>query len=439
MDPKQRNVLSIVAVIVLVVIAAVLFWPPQTKIRQGLDIQGGVSVILTAKAPVGQALTEDKMDRAQTVLQARVNALGASEATVQRQGSDAILVQLPGIKNQQDALRALGTTGLLEFVDVASLPASEAASIRGWDGTNPKPELKAGTYKPLFTGEVVKNANASVDQQGRPEVTLQFDPTGTQKWAAYTSSHVGQQVAIVLDHQVQSAPSIREAITGGDTAISGSFTAAQVKELAAILQAGSLPVELTPANTQAVGPTLGQQSLEQGLIAALIGLALVMLFMLVFYRALGVVSWASLLSFSAIFLGVLALLSSFGAYALTLPGIAGVVLTIGVATDSSILIFERFKEEVRLGKTMRSAAKSGSRHAIGTSIDADIVTFVTALVLFVVAIGPVRGFALTLMIGIVIDLTVAILLTRPVVIMLAESTVSKAPWLFGLKGGGDRA
>jgi len=439
MDPKQRNVLSIVAVITLVVIAAVLFWPPQTKIRQGLDIQGGVSVILTAKAPAGEALTEDKMDRAQTVLQARVNALGASEATVQRQGNDAILVQLPGIKNQQQALRALGTTGLLEFVDVASLPASEAATIKGWDGRSPKPELKAGSYKPIFTGEVVKNANASVDQQGKPEVTLQFDATGTQKWAAYTSSHVGQQVAIVLDRQVQSAPSIREAITGGDTAISGSFTAAQVKELAAILQAGSLPVELTPANTQAVGPTLGQQSLEQGLIAALIGLALVMAFMLVFYRALGAVSWASLLSFSAIFLGVLALLSSFGAYALTLPGIAGIVLTIGVATDSSILIFERFKEEVRLGKTMRSAAKSGSRHAIGTSIDADIVTFVTAFVLFVVAIGPVRGFALTLMIGIVIDLTVAILLTRSVVIMLAESTVSKAPWLFGLKGGGDRA
>lgn len=433
MDPKQKNLLSIAAIVVLVAVAVWLFWPPQSKIRQGLDIQGGVSVILTAKAPQGQRLTEDMMDRAQTVLSARVNALGASEASVQRQGSDALLVQIPGIKDQQAALKTIQSTGLLEFVDVASLPASEAATIKEGD------RLTAGTYKAVMTGDVVKDAGTTTDDVGNPAVTMTFNAQGKKTWADYTTSHVGQRVAIVLDHVVQSAPNIQEPITGGETRITGKFTADDAKRLAAVLQAGALPVELTPANTQAVGPTLGQQSLQQGLLAALFGLALVMVFMLVFYRALGLVSWASLLSFSAIFLGVLALLSAAGAYALTLPGIAGVVLTIGVATDSSILIFERFIEEVRLGKTARSAAKSGSRHAILTSVDADVVTLIAASALFFLAIGPVKGFALTLMIGIFIDLTVAIFLTRPLVISLAESAASKAPWLFGLKGGGDRA
>ena len=212
-----------------------------------------------------------------------------------------------------------------------------------------------------------------------------------------------------------------------------------LERLAAVLQSGALPVELSIDESRVVGPTLGQDSLRQGLLAALLGLALVAIFMAVYYRGLGVISWFSLLIFASIFLGVLALLSRLGAFALSLPGIAGMVLTIGLAADSSILQFERFKEEVRLGKTFRSAAKSGTRHAIGTSIDADVVTLVSAAAIYIFAIGPVRGFALTLMIGILIDIVVMTLFTRTAIVLLAESVIAKAPTLFGMKGGDQRA
>lgn len=445
MDPKQRNAIYLGVIVVLVVVAWLQFWPPNTQIRQGLDIQGGVSVILEAEPLPGQKLDDQVMDRVLTILTTRVNALGASESSVQRQsagqGGDTILVQLPGIKDQKAALEALGSTGRLEFVDVTSLPATEAANIqsgKAMESDKPPADLTEGTYQPILTGAEVSSAKVAVDENGAPAVDLTFNTEGTKTWATYTAAHIGQQVAIVLDGQVVSAPTIRDAITGGSTQISGGdMTAGEAKRLAAILQAGALPVKLVAQNTERVGPTLGQQALRQGLIAALAGLAIVAVFMAVFYRGLGVISWFSLVIFSSVFLGVLATLSKFGAYTLTLPGIAGIVLTIGLAADSSILMFERFKEEVRMGKTLRSAAKSGTMHAFWTSVDADIVTFVTALVLFAVAIGPVQGFALTLMIGIAIDLTVAFLFTRTVIMLLAESAVSKTPWLFGL-GGGDR-
>ncbi|MDZ4063545.1 MAG: protein translocase subunit SecD, partial [Coriobacteriia bacterium] len=270
---------------------------------------------------------------------------------------------------------------------------------------------------------------------GKIEVNVTMDAKGTNTWAEYTTSHVNELVAIVLDGVVQSAPRVNEPITGGQTAISGSFTPEEAKGLKTVLETGALPVTLTFSESRVVGPTLGQDSLKQGVFAALVGLGIVALFMAVYYRGLGVLSWFSLTCFSSIFLGVLALLSHFNLYALSLPGVAGIVLTIGLAADSSILIFERFKEEVRMGKTYRSAAKSGTKHAVLTSLDADLVTLVSAVMLATVAIGPVRGFAITLIIGICIDLTVAFLFTRSVVIVLAESVVAKAPALFGVKGG----
>jgi preprotein translocase subunit SecD len=202
-----------------------------------------------------------------------------------------------------------------------------------------------------------------------------------------------------------------------------------------VLETGALPVTLIFSESRVVGPTLGQESLMKGLFAALAGLALVALFMGIYYRGLGAISWFSLSIFTSIFLGILAIMSGFGVFALSLPGIAGIVLTIGLAADSSILIFERFKEEARMGKSLRSAARSGTKHAIWTSLDADVVTLVTAVALYAVAIGPVRGFALTLMLGIGIDIVVMTLFTRTAVILLAERA-GKTPWVFGL-GGGD--
>ncbi len=414
----------------------------RTSITQGLDIQGGLSVILTARETSQTAITDDVMDRAELIVRNRVDKLGASEAVIQRQGADSILVQLPGIKNANEALDVLGSTGQLEFVDVNSIsdPAVQA-SVLAYTGQpgQQRPTLPPGSYTPFMTGEVVTDSSIGSDNLGNLEVQVAMSAEGSQIWGQYTSQNVGNRIAIVLDGQVQSAPSINEPILGGNTSISGSFTAEEAKQLQTVLETGALPVTLDFSESRVVGPTLGQESLRQGVLAALIGLGLVAIYMALFYRGLGVITWVSLSFFASIFLGVLAMLSSFGAFALSLPGIAGIVLTIGLAADSSILIFERFKEEVSMGKTYRSAAKSGTRHAIMTSLDANLVTFVSALVMFLVAIGPVRGFALTLMIGLVIDLTVAILFTRTVVVWLAESVIPKMPGLFGVKGGGTDA
>lgn len=444
MDSKQWNYVSLAVILVLVVVSVVLFWPPARQIRQGLDIRGGLSVILTAEKANPTAAD---MDRSLLIMQNRVDGLGVSEATVQREGSNSILVQLPGVKDAQSALEAIGNTGQLEFVDWNSIPATEQVKWETYmenkrkdPDTKPPATLKKGTYEVLLTGDVVTAASpgASQDSPGSYEVNMTFNAEGTAKWKDITSAYfpTRRRVAIVLDGVVESAPAINSAIPSGESQITGSFSADEAKRLALVLETGALPVTLRPSDTQEVGPTLGQASLYQGLIAALAGIAIVAVYLAVYYRGLGVLSWLALGLFAAIYLGILAGLSRAGWFALSLPGIAGIVLSIGMAADTSILIFERFREEVEMGKTPRTAAKTGSKHALLTSIDADIVTFVSAVALVFLAIGPVKGFAVTLLLGLATDLTVGILFTRPMLMILAESWVPKMPALFGVTGGG---
>lgn len=430
MDPRQRNTLLLALILLLVIGSWALFWPPQSKITQGLDIQGGLSVILTAEETSTTAVTNQVMERAELIVRNRVDRLGASEASIQRQGADSILVQLPGVKNAREALEILGSTGQLEFVDVASIndTTTVAALATAPDGV----ELKKGTYTPIMTGEVVTGATIGTDQMGKIEVQVTMNDAGSRVWGEYTASHINQQVAIVLDGVVQSAPVVQNAILGGQTAITGSFTPEEAKKLRTVLETGALPVSLEFSESRVVGPTLGQDSLRAGVVAAAFGLGLVAVYLVVFYRGLGVIASSALFVFGSVFVGILAALSYFNVFALSLPGIAGIVLTIGLAADSSILILERFKEEVRMGKTVRAAAKSGSLHAVWTSIDADLVTFVSALVMFAVAIGPVRGFALTLMIGISCDILMMIMYKRPLLIILAENVLTKAPAFWGV-------
>jgi preprotein translocase subunit SecD/SecD/SecF fusion protein len=435
MDARQKNFLAIMGLVVLLIASIWSFWPLNKTITQGLDLRGGLSVILTPKKAADSAA----MQRALTIIQNRVNGLGVSEATVQLENQDqAILVQIPGIKNPQQAIAVLSSVGQLEFVDVRSLDTTTQAQVK--DGY----VFKSGTYTPFMTGEVIVSAAAQASQDPlKPGyvVTMSFNPTGTAIWARVTAADAPTQsrIAILLDGRVQSAPAVQEAIPSGNTEISGSFTADEARNLATILESGALPVDLQFSQTEVVGPTLGQDSLAQGVTAALIGLAIVALYLAFYYRGFGVVAWFALGSFAVVYLGVLATLSHAGQYALSLPGIAGIVLSIGLAADTSILIFERFKEEIAMGRTPRTAAKAGTKHAILTSLDADAVTFASAVPLFIFAIGPVKGFALTLMIGIVCDLTIAMLFTRPVVILIAESVVAKMPALFGVKGGGEHA
>jgi protein-export membrane protein SecD len=430
MDSRQWNLVSLGVIAAMLVGAVWAFWPPATQIKRGLDIQGGLSVILTAeKADVDAA----SMDRALLIVQERVNGLGVSEATVQREGATSILVQLPGVRDAEAALKILGSTGQLEFVDWNSIPASEAAA---WDDyetakrsgsvvKEPK-SLTKGSYTVLLTGDVVTNALAEADTEkpGNYAVSMQFNTAGRDTWAKVTTeySRTNRRVAIVLDGRVQSAPQVISAIKDGNSQITGTFTASEAKRLATVLQTGALPVSLKFSDTQEVGPTLGQASLDQGLLAAIAGILIVAVYLGIYYRGLGVLSWVGLAIFAVLYLGILAVLSRAGAFALSLPGIAGIVLSIGLAADTSILIFERFLEEVGMGRSPRTAAKS----------------LVSAIFIYAIAIGPVRGFALTLILGLITDLTVGILFTRPMVMVLAEKVIPKMPALFGLKGGAAR-
>lgn len=447
MDQRQQNVLALTLALVLVAVAVWQFTPLNEKIRKGLDLQGGLSVILTAKPTAQAPVNDETMNRAELIVRNRVDRLGVSEATVQRQGTSSILVQLPGIKDPQGAVKLIGSTGQLQFVKWESIPTTLQtawdAYLQGLDsGATPKQpaSIQETGAAVILNGSVVTAANVSVNSQtNAPGVSMTFNDQGAAAWAKFTSANVGKRVAIVLDGVVQSAPVIQTPITDGKSEITGTFSADQAKRLATVLQTGALPVSLEFSSSDVVGPTLGQDSLMRGLFAAVIGLVLVAVYMAIYYRGLGVLTWLSLGVFTCIFLGVLAAMSQLGTYALSLPGLAGMVLTIGLAADTSILILERFREEVRMGKSYRTAARTGSRHAIGTSIDADLVTFVSAIFLFSFAIGPVRGFALTLMIGIACDLTVGILFTRSMLMLLSESVIEKAPALFGVKGGRDDA
>ena len=441
MDPKQRNYLLLALCAILVIVSWVLFVPPQTKITQGLDIRGGLSVILTAKPSAGQSLTSGDMDKAELIINNRVNKLGASETSVQRQGSDSLLVQIPGVKNADAALKIINEVGKLEFVDVSSLPSATVAAIQTWQ-QNGSPRASAPkipdnvAYTPVLTGDQITNATAGQSSNpgnaGKLSVTLTMNSKATDAWAKYTTANVNKQVAVVLDRVVQSAPSINEPILGGNTEITGSFTVDEANYLATVLQTGSLPVKLDPVDTRVVGPTLGQDSLRQGVYAALVGLLIVAIYLVAFYRGMGLIAVLGLGVFASLFLGLLAALSIFGVFALSLPGIAGIVLTIGLAADSSILINERFREEIGMGKTVRSAAASGTKHAIITSADADIVTFVSALALFAFALGPVKGFALTLMLGIACDLVMMLMFSRPLIMTLGETVIAKAPAFWGI-------
>ena len=433
---KRTNLIAIVVICVIALAAAVMLYPPQDKITQGLDIQGGVSVNLSASTLDGSAVTQKQMDEAQSVITSRVNASGASAASVQQQGSTSFLVQVPGAEDAQSIIDTLSTTGVLEFVRVDAIEDDEIVQLieSGITGMNLKDEGVA--YTTFMSGENV--TNVTVD---RPEgssdyaVNLTLDSQGTKDFGTVTSELVSTngQIAILLDGKVECAPAVQSAITTGQVQITGNYTAQEANDLKAIINSGSLPVSLTIDQSSIVGPTLGQNALWVGIVSALIGLALVMVWLILFYGGLGFITGLSVCLMAVVYLGLLALLSSFGWFSLTLPGIAGIIVNIGLSADSSILIMECFHEQVRNGRSVKAAAQGGAREGIFTSIDADIVTLVSALVLYFVAIGDVRGFGLTLALGIICDLLVMFLFSGPIVRLLGEKQVAKHPGFWGMR------
>lgn len=452
---ERRNIWLLVFTTVLVVASVVMFTPPSEKINQGLDIQGGLSVVLSAQSTDGEEVTAEDMEKSRAIIESRVNALGASEATVQVQGTNQILVQIPGLSDTETALQTIGKTGKLEFARADSFTdtADQSAIASGTylqqgsvtdefgnsfpTGKTTYREVESGTYTPLITGENI--SRVTVDKASETSqyyaVNLTLDQEGTEAFAQATRdlAPTNGQIVIILDNEIQSAPAVQSEITGGQVSITGNYTLEEAQALQTVLESGSLPVSFHYEQSQVVGPTLGQDALMSGLVVAIIGLALVMLYLLFFYHGLGLLTAAAMGVFAVLYLGLLATLSAFGLFSLSLAGIAGIVLTIGMAADSSILVLERFREEIRMGRSVRAASLTGVRHGIETSIDADLVTLVSALTLFFLASASVKGFGLTLALGIICDIVMMLILKAPLIRLLAPHSIAKHPGFWGIK------
>ncbi|HEY2248334.1 MAG TPA: protein translocase subunit SecD [Bradyrhizobium sp.] len=389
--------------------------------QRDLDVSDAGNGLIRLTIP--EAAVNDRLrktiEQSIQIVEKRVNELGTVEPLIQRQGNDRILVQVPGLQDPTHLKEILGKTAKMEFRMVdSSVPPDQAQ--RG--SLPPDDELLMSTSKPpvpyvikkqvLVTGGDLIDAQTGFDQRtSEPVVNFKFNTAGSRKFAQATTENVGQPFAIVLDNQVISAPVIREPITGGQGQISGSFTVQSANDLAVLLRAGALPAPLTVVEERTVGPGLGQDSIEKGELAAYVGAIMVVVFMLVTYRLFGVFANIAVAINVAMIFGVLSLLNA----TLTLPGIAGVVLTVGIAVDSNVLIYERIREELRNGRNPISAIDAGFTRALATILDSNITTFIAAAVLFYIGTGPVRGFAVTLGIGILTTVFTAFTLTRLIV------------------------
>jgi len=382
------------------------------------DAGGGLIRLTVPQAAITDRIRQT-IEQSIQIVERRVNQLGTVEPVIQRQGTDRILVQVPGLQDPTRLKELLGKTAKMEFRMVdTTVPPDQALQGR----VPPDSEVLMSSTSPktpyvvkkqvLVSGGDLTDAQPGFDQRsGEPIVSFRFNTSGSRKFAQATSENVGQPFAIVLDNEVISAPVIREPITGGSGQISGSFTVQAANDLAILLRAGALPAPLTVIEERTVGPGLGQDSIEKGELAAYVGSIMVIVFMLLTYRLFGLFANIAVAINVAMIFGVLSLLNA----TLTLPGIAGVVLTVGIAVDSNVLIYERIREEIRGGRNAISAIDAGFKRALSTILDSNITTFIAAAVLFYIGTGPVRGFAVTLGIGIITTVFTAFTLTRLIV------------------------
>jgi preprotein translocase subunit SecD len=481
---KSNYLSRLIPILIIIIIAGWIVLPSSQQISlgpiqrpvrivRGLDLQGGIRVLMEADLPASTVVTSDQMNTARGIVESRVNALGVSEPLVQVAGSRRILVELPGVGDTQQAVATIKQTGLLEFVDAGSgaptlragqtiqtdyqtASAAEAGSTAAPTASEPAPTAsqaapaaeatgsatgaapsptptQAPVYHTVMTGAVLKTAGVSVDQSGSPYVSFELTSDGAKLFGDYTSQHVSDYLAIVLDKQVISVPQIQTAITTGSGSITGSFTADEANSLAVQLRYGALPIPLRVVESQTVGPTLGQDSLRKSTTAGIIGLLVVISFMALYYRLPGVVADLALLVYAVITFALFELIP----VTLTLPGIAGFVLSIGVAVDANVLIFERMKEELRGGRTLTQAIDMGFSRAWPSIRDSNLSTLITCAILywFGSAFGAsiVKGFALTLAIGVGVSLFTAITVTRTFLHLVLDGIgIGKHPRWFGV-------
>lgn len=441
----------------------------DVRLVRGLDLQGGLRVLLEADLPADVAVTAEQIQTARNIIENRVNGLGVSEAVVQVAGDRRILVELPGIADPDLAETTIRETGLLEFVEIPdALVATLAegapiqtdfaqASASGQElaptaeataapteapaaeatppavGQLPTPAAETPVFHTVMTGSVLETAAVSRDQLGEFEVVFNLTDAGSTLFADYTRAHIGGILAIVLDKEIISLPRIQTAITEGSGRITGNFTYDQANQLAVQLRYGALPIPLRVAQREAIGPTLGEDSLQRSAIAGVIGLSVVMLFMGLYYHFPGFLADTALLVYAVITFALFKLIP----VTLTLPGVAGFVLSLGVAVDANILIFERMKEELRAGRQLRQAIDLGFSRAWPSIRDSNLSTLITCFILYwfgaTFGASIVKGFSLTLSLGVLVSLFTAITVTRTLLHVVLDSIrLSEHPRWFGV-------
>jgi len=400
MKYKQKRMLKFIFIIAVVALAVFLYF--NNSINLGLDLQGGSHIVLQAQPTEERPITNEVMSGIQSVIERRVNQLGLSEPVIQREGSDRIIVELPAIDNPNEAIETIGRTAVLTFRNSAG--------------------------QVLLTGEYIQNATADYDQYGRPVVSFEMNSEGSDRFEEITSQYIGQKIGIYLDDELLTNPTVQDTISGKGQ-ITGYESVEAAQKDAILIREGSLPVPVKVVESRTVGPTLGQISIQKSLIAGLIGLALVAVYMMFYYRFPGVLAAVVLIIYGILLMGTLAGLQA----TLTLPGIAGLILSIGMAVDANIIIFERIKDERKSGKTLRASIDAGFQRAYKTIIDANVTTIITALILAYFTSGTVRGFAVTLGIGVLVSMFTAFFITRNVIDLFTHSNLLQSDAAFGAK------
>jgi len=424
------------AILALVIASAWVIFGGQYPFKLGLDLKGGMRVILRAEPPAGEKLTPGLLNDAKNVIQRRVDNTGVAEPLVQTKGGNQIIVELPDIpeEKKQEALDQFQKLAMLRFVAIPD----KYEVVHGEPTTflDKVTRQQVPSSQVLQEGEVIVTgkellpgkARGNLSVNGQTEVELRFNAEGRKKFADYTMRNVKKYFGIFLDDEPISVPIVEEPIPTGDGVIRGSFSLEEAQDLANLLNAGALPVPLRIEQVTDVGPTLGKESVDKSLVAGLIGLALVALFMIGFYRLPGIVAVVALLFYAAFSAAIFKLIP----VTMTLPGIAGFILSIGMAVDANILIFERLKEELNAGKTLRAAVDAGFVRAFSSIFDSNMCSVITCAILWNFGTGPIRGFALTLAIGVIVSMFTAITCTRTMLYMLVPTSLSHKPQWWGL-------
>jgi protein-export membrane protein SecD len=441
----MRRFLPVLIIIIGVVALIIDFWPGlklpdfgnpdggsrPVETKLGLDLSGGLRVEYQALPAGGKTPSQGDLNTIKDIIERRVNATGVSEPLVQTQGSDRIVVEIPGVSDPDSIRKLIGATGRLDFVP---LPTDRFGS-----NTNPGPEradqgqpLPTPAIPPLFSGDQISSANPGTDSAGGRAVAFSLKDQGSKLFADYTTANVGNFFAIVLDGAVVSAPYIQSPITGGSGIITGGsgggFTAAEMNNLVTILRYGSLPFPIQEISIRAISSSLAGFSLDAALLGGAVGIFIVLLFMLIYYRLPGVVADFTLLYYAIVVLAIFRLIP----VTLTLAGIAAFVLSMGMAVDANILIFERMKEELRLGKSLPAAVEAGFNRAWNSILDSNVSSLITAVILYWFGSATIRGFALILIIGVLTSMFTAVVVTRTILRGIVQADFARRASLWNV-------